>query len=86
MSFPPHVTVVATSRFCAEKLAARMGRPVPAIEPYVERNNYVTVSTGKYVTFVNPVEMKGLDIAWRDAAVNALRLADLSNGRHEGSS
>jgi glycosyltransferase involved in cell wall biosynthesis/mannose-6-phosphate isomerase-like protein (cupin superfamily) len=63
MSFPSHVTVVATSRFCAENLAARIGRQVPAIEPYVERDNYETVSTGKYVTFVNPVEVKGLDIA-----------------------
>jgi glycosyltransferase involved in cell wall biosynthesis/mannose-6-phosphate isomerase-like protein (cupin superfamily) len=62
-SFPSYVTVVATSRFCADRLASQIGRRVPAIEPYVERSNYVTASTGKYVTFVNPVEVKGLDIA-----------------------
>lgn len=63
LSFPPHVTIVANSEFCAHQVARRIGRPVHAVEPYVERGNYVTAPTGKYVTFVNPVEVKGLALA-----------------------
>ena len=66
-SFPPHVAVVANSEFCAREAAQRIGRPVPVIEPYVERDNYRTVPAGRYVTYVNLVEVKGLDLAYEIA-------------------
>jgi len=66
-SFPPHVAVVANSEFCAREAAQRIGRPVPVIEPYVERDNYRIAPAGRYVTYVNLVEVKGLDLAYEIA-------------------
>ena len=66
-SFPPHVAVVANSEFCAREAAQRIGRSVPVIEPDVERDNYRTAPAGRYVTYVNLVEVKGLDLAYEIA-------------------
>jgi glycosyltransferase involved in cell wall biosynthesis len=66
-SFPAHVTVVANSSFSASEVGRRLDRSVPVIAPYVNRDAYTTNSTGTYVTYVNTVEEKGLDLAFEIA-------------------
>ena len=63
-SFPADVPVVANSEFCAAAVARRIGRAVRVIEPFVERDRYLTRPTGRFVTYVNPVKVKGLELAY----------------------
>lgn len=62
-SFPNNFGLIANSRFVANKLFESTGREVPTVVPYVEKTRYFADQTGDFVTFVNPVPEKGVDLA-----------------------
>jgi len=62
-SFPAHVPLIANSAFVARKLAAKTRRAVSTLMPYVEKTRYTTSSSGRFVTFINPLPVKGVDLA-----------------------
>lgn len=62
-SFPTHVPLIANSAFVARKLTAKTGRAVSTLMPYVEKTRYTTSSGGRFVTLINPVPKKGVDLA-----------------------
>jgi glycosyltransferase involved in cell wall biosynthesis len=62
-SFPAHVPLITNSTFAARKLTARTGREVSMLMPYVEKSRYATSGGGRFVTFVNPVPQKGVELA-----------------------
>jgi len=59
----PLVEYVASSRYVAERVAERIGRPVPYVYPLVRLERYVAPSRRpRCITMVNPVKEKGIDI------------------------
>jgi glycosyltransferase involved in cell wall biosynthesis len=66
-SFPAHVPLITNSAFAARKVAAHTGRKVSTLMPYVEKTRYMTSAEGRYVTFINPVPKKGVELAIRIA-------------------
>jgi glycosyltransferase involved in cell wall biosynthesis len=63
-SFPEKVALAANSCFTAAAVAKQTSRKVATIVPYVEKSRYETISNGRFVTFVNPVPVKGVDLAF----------------------
>jgi glycosyltransferase involved in cell wall biosynthesis len=57
------VPCVANSRFTAEKYRQAYGVNSTVIYPFIATRKYETKTTKENVTFVNPVQIKGLDIA-----------------------
>jgi glycosyltransferase involved in cell wall biosynthesis len=66
-SFPRNFALVANSNFTASVVAKQTRRAVTKIVPYVEKSRYVTSAQGGLVTFVNPVDVKGVELAFRIA-------------------
>lgn len=62
-SFPASIPLIANSDFTARAVAEKTGRPVFTIIPYVEKRCYSTIARGPFVTFINPVTEKGVDLA-----------------------
>jgi glycosyltransferase involved in cell wall biosynthesis len=62
-SFPKDVALVTNSAFIAKRVGIQTGRQTSMLIPYVEKNNYLTESDGSFVSFINPVAVKGLDLA-----------------------
>lgn len=55
--------LLASSRFCAEIVAERVGVTPEVLYPIVERERVATSRQGaRYVTFVNPIPAKGLTV------------------------
>jgi glycosyltransferase involved in cell wall biosynthesis len=67
-SFPERVALAANSLYTANAVAKQTNRNVATIVPYVEKSRYVTKSGGALVTFVNPVSVKGVELAFGIAA------------------
>lgn len=59
----PVAGFVANSQFTASKFRKKFGIDPMVIPPLVEEGRYKTQSTGRYVTFINPYPVKGLDLA-----------------------
>jgi glycosyltransferase involved in cell wall biosynthesis len=62
-SFPEKVALAANSRYTAAAVARQTSRKVATIVPYVEKSRYETTPDGRFVTFVNPVSVKGVELA-----------------------
>lgn len=58
---------IANSRFTAEVYRDRFGFDATVIPPTLDRSFYETQTSREYVTFINPVPEKGLDLALRIA-------------------
>lgn len=54
---------VANSQFTARKYRSAFGIDPTVIPPLVDEEKYKTQSSGRYVTFINPFPVKGLEIA-----------------------
>ncbi len=54
---------IANSHFTARKYASEFKIEATVIPPLVDREKYETQSSGRYVTFINPYPVKGLEIA-----------------------
>ena len=54
---------VANSHFTARKYANEFNIEATVIPPLVDEKKYKTQSSGRYVTFINPYPVKGLEIA-----------------------
>ena len=67
-TFPRDALLVANSEYTARAYAARTGRDPLIIRPQVSVERYAVATSGEFVTFVNPVPKKGLDIALEIAA------------------
>lgn len=61
------ISGVANSEFTAAAYRQRFGAQCTVIHPLIDPENYRTKVTGRYVTFVNPSAVKGLDLAIRIA-------------------
>lgn len=60
---------LANSRFTAERLRNRFGLEAVVLPPLFRREDYATPVTGNLVTLINPVAVKGVDLALRIAAL-----------------
>jgi glycosyltransferase involved in cell wall biosynthesis len=58
-----NVPCVANSRFTAEKYHQAYGVTPTVIYPYIEKVKYKTLTNRENITFINPVLIKGRDIA-----------------------
>lgn len=58
-----NIRFIANSNFIARHVKEKTGRNPFIYHPFIELSNYKTSTTRKYVTFINPVQVKGLDIA-----------------------
>lgn len=54
---------IANSRFTAERFRRRYGLDTVVIPPLFRRDRYVTQASGLMVTFINPVPVKGMELA-----------------------
>jgi len=54
---------IANSRFTAERFRHRYGLDTVVIPPLFRRERYVTQAGGPMVTFINPVPVKGMELA-----------------------
>lgn len=63
------VTFIANSRFTAERYRQNFGIDAAVIPPTLDPSLYRTQVKGEYVTFINPVEEKGLEKALAIAAL-----------------
>lgn len=62
-SFPKHIPLVTNSAFTTKRVGMQTDRQTLLLIPYVEKERYLTESDGNFVTFINPVAVKGLDLA-----------------------
>lgn len=62
-SFPKSSRIVANSKFVANAIAARIGQLPLVIPPLIDFSRYRTETSGEFVTFINPVPVKGVDVA-----------------------
>jgi glycosyltransferase involved in cell wall biosynthesis len=60
---------IANSHFTAERFRQRFGLCPAVLPPLFRRADYATAVTGSMVTFVNPVGVKGVDLALQIAAL-----------------
>lgn len=60
---------LANSQFTAERFRRRFGVQPTVLPPIFRRADYATAATGPMVTFINPVAVKGVDLAIRVAAL-----------------
>lgn len=56
--------LVANSRFTAARAEAILGLAVASFPPLINLPSYHTSSTGEFVTFINPVAKKGVELAF----------------------
>lgn len=66
MPFTGYLTV---SHFIADRFRARYGIEPSILIPFFRRERYATDGKGQFVTFINPVPMKGLDLVLEIAAL-----------------
>ena len=63
-SYPSEgVGYVANARFTADEFARETGLPADVLFPVVDRTPYLTETRGDAVLFINPVAVKGLEVA-----------------------
>ncbi len=62
-TFPRSSHIVANSKFVADAIAARIGQLPMVIPPFINLSRYRTETSGEFVTFINPVPVKGVDVA-----------------------
>jgi glycosyltransferase involved in cell wall biosynthesis len=60
---------IANSQFTAERFRQRFGLSPAVLPPLFRRADYATAVTGSMVTFVNPVAVKGVDLALQIASL-----------------
>jgi len=60
---------IANSRFTAARLRNRFGIEAAVLPPLFRRKDYATPVTGNMVTLINPVAVKGVDLALQIAAL-----------------
>ena len=60
---------IANSQFTAERFRQRFGLNPAVLPPLFRRGDYVTPVSGAMVTFINPVPVKGVDLALQIAAL-----------------
>jgi glycosyltransferase involved in cell wall biosynthesis len=60
---------IANSRFTAGRLRSHFGLDAVVLPPLFRRGDYATTVTGNQVTLINPVAVKGVDLALRIAAL-----------------
>jgi glycosyltransferase involved in cell wall biosynthesis len=60
---------IANSQFTAERFRQRFGLNPAVLPPLFRRADYVTPVSGAMVTFINPVAVKGVDLALQIAAL-----------------
>ncbi|MEQ9607076.1 MAG: glycosyltransferase [Kiloniellaceae bacterium] len=65
----PGLRYIANSRFVAERFRAAYGPEPEVIRPLFRAERYRTLRKPKQVTFVNPHPVKGVDLAFRIAAL-----------------
>ena len=65
----PGVTYLANSHFVAERFRAAFGPKPQVIRPLFRAERYATPRAPKFVTFVNPHPVKGVDLAFKIAAL-----------------
>lgn len=59
----PLVLFVASSQFVADRVAERLGRATPFVYPVVQFERYLVAERRqRFVTMVNPVKQKGIDV------------------------
>lgn len=66
----PRLRFVANSKFTASRVKRELGLEAVVIEPLVRPSAYRTVTRGRHVLFVNPLEKKGLRTAIALARLN----------------
>jgi glycosyltransferase involved in cell wall biosynthesis len=59
----PFVAYIANSNFTAERFRARFGGRCQVIAPVFRPERYRSDAQGRFVTFINPVREKGVDVA-----------------------
>jgi glycosyltransferase involved in cell wall biosynthesis len=59
----PFCGYIANSRFTAGRFRRRFGLEPTVLPPLFRRGDYATTATGSMVTFINPVAVKGVDLA-----------------------
>lgn len=65
----PELNYIANSQFVAERFRAAFGPTPRVIRPLFRAERYATPRAPKYVTFVNPHPVKGVDLAFEIAAL-----------------
>jgi glycosyltransferase involved in cell wall biosynthesis len=65
----PFQAYIANSNFTARLLEARFGIKAHVIPPVFRPDRYRTTAAGRYVTFINPVSVKGVDLAFSLAKI-----------------
>ncbi|MFZ2004714.1 MAG: glycosyltransferase [Stellaceae bacterium] len=60
---------IANSRFTAERFRRRFGLEPIVLPPLFRCDDYATMATGSKVTFINPVAVKGVDLALQIASL-----------------
>ncbi|GAB4392704.1 MAG: glycosyltransferase family 4 protein [Kiloniellaceae bacterium] len=63
----PEIEFIANSQFVAERFRAAFGRRPEVIRPLFRAERYATPRAPKYVTFINPHPVKGVDLAFEIA-------------------
>jgi glycosyltransferase involved in cell wall biosynthesis len=65
----PLVLFLASSRFVSERVTAKLGREAPSLYPIVRAGDYrVAERIPRFITLVNPVREKGIEVALEVAA------------------
>jgi glycosyltransferase involved in cell wall biosynthesis len=67
-TFPRQAVLVANSHYTAGAYAARTGRDPLVIPPQISLERYAVPTSGEFVTLINPVPIKGVEIALKIAA------------------
>lgn len=60
--------VLANSEFIACRIGEATGANPPVIPPYFQIEKYRVVPRGKFITFINPISEKGVELALQTAA------------------
>jgi glycosyltransferase involved in cell wall biosynthesis len=62
--FPPGMSVIANSEVNVRHLARHHRHPIGLVPPTIDPGHYLTEGrVGEFVTFVNPIPVKGLEVA-----------------------
>jgi glycosyltransferase involved in cell wall biosynthesis len=67
-TFPRDALLVANSHYTARAYSARTGREPLVIPPQISLERYASPTSGEFVTFINPVPKKGVEITLNIAA------------------
>lgn len=67
-TFPQRTILVANSGYTGGRYASATGREVLVVPPQISPERYATTSSRQFVSFVNPVRQKGVDLALQVAA------------------